>query len=179
MPEHSFPLIGGGVVILTVFVDRKNEACRMEKKIRTGTLRAAARQKVRPSSFVRCELFLRDIRDVEILASFRERGPGITHSDVVFACFWIMFCFLCERCASGSCFPCGLAFGSHLMFPSHPSSSRRNCRKTRSMQFHRALFPYYCGCSYALGRAELANAHAAKKELFGGIDARRPAHTSL
>jgi hypothetical protein len=123
MPEHSFPLIGGGVVILTVFVDRKNEACRMEKKIRTGTLRAAARQKVRPSSFVRCELFLRDIRDVEILASFRERGPGITHSDVVFACFWIMFCFLCERCASGSCFPCGLAFGSHLMFPSHPSSS--------------------------------------------------------
>jgi hypothetical protein len=47
------------------------------------------------------------------------------------------------------------------------------------MQFHRALFPYYCGCSYALGRAELANAHAAKKELFGGIDARRPAHTSL
>jgi hypothetical protein len=83
MPEHSFPLIGGGVVILTVFVDRKNEACRMEKKIRTGTLRAAARQKVRPSSFVRCELFLRDIRDVEILASFRERGPGITHSDVV------------------------------------------------------------------------------------------------
>ena len=117
MPEHSFPLIGGGVVILTVFVDRKNEACRMEKKIRTGTLRAAARQKVRPSSFVRCELFLRDIRDVEILASFRERGPGITHSDVVFACFWIMFCFLCERCASGSRFPCGLAFVSHDAAP--------------------------------------------------------------
>jgi hypothetical protein len=34
----------------------------------------------------------------------------------MFAFFWII-CFLRKRCAVGSCFPCSLAFGSHLSAP--------------------------------------------------------------
>jgi hypothetical protein len=60
-------------------------------------------------------LLLREIREVEIFASFRDCGPGITHSNVIFA-FFRVSCFLCTHCAFGGCFPSCLAFAGHKLF---------------------------------------------------------------
>jgi hypothetical protein len=60
-------------------------------------------------------LFLCHIRQVEILASFRECSPSIAHSDVIFA-FFRVSSFLGTRCAFGGCFPGCLAFAGHKLF---------------------------------------------------------------
>jgi hypothetical protein len=92
-------------------------------------------------------LFLRDIRNVEILASFSQRGPCIVKPSIVFAFFQIM-CFLDESCASGSCFPRRLTFGSHLSVPFFspdvvllPQFSSRFCNEAQPRQ-QKCLFPH-------------------------------------
>lgn len=57
-------------------------------------------------------LFLRHIRNDEILASFRKCGPCAVKPNIVLAFFWII-CFLRESGAFGRRFPGRLTFGSH------------------------------------------------------------------
>jgi hypothetical protein len=63
---------------------------------------------------VRLFLRIRHIRNVERLASFRQRDPRIPQACIMFALLGIV-CFLRQRCAPGRRFPCGLALGSHLV----------------------------------------------------------------
>jgi hypothetical protein len=59
-------------------------------------------------------LRIRHIRNVERLASFRQRDPRIPQAYIMFALLGIV-CFLRQRGAPGRRFPCGLALGPHLV----------------------------------------------------------------
>src|SRR5262249_16463961 len=56
----------------------------------------------------------RDVRKVERLASFRQRGPCIAQTGIMFALFGIVS-FLRQRGALGGRSPCYFALGSHLV----------------------------------------------------------------
>jgi hypothetical protein len=56
------------------------------------------------------------IRKAEELTSFRQRDPRISQAHIIFALVGFVR-FLCQRCALGGRFPCGLTFGSHLVCP--------------------------------------------------------------
>jgi hypothetical protein len=66
------------------------------------------------AELVRLFLRIRHIRNVERLASFRQRDPRIPQAYIMFALLGIV-CFLRQRGAPGRRFPCGLALGSHLV----------------------------------------------------------------
>src|SRR5215831_10707856 len=61
-------------------------------------------------------LFLRHIRKIDELTSVRERDPRISHACKIFTLFRVV-CFLRKHRALSGCFPCRVAFGSHLIFP--------------------------------------------------------------
>src|SRR5262249_57423927 len=56
----------------------------------------------------------RDVRKVERLASFRQRGPCVAQTGIMFALFGVV-CFLGQRGALGGRFPCDFALRSHLV----------------------------------------------------------------
>jgi hypothetical protein len=54
------------------------------------------------------------LREVERFAAVRERDPGVTHAQKVFALIGVV-CFFCERRQTSGRFPSGVALRSHLV----------------------------------------------------------------
>jgi hypothetical protein len=75
-----------------------------------------SRQLGEPRKLVRLFLRIRHVRNVERLASFRQRDPRIPQACIMFALLGVV-CFLRQRCAPVGRFPSGLALGSHRSFP--------------------------------------------------------------
>ena len=72
-------------------------------------------------------LRIRHVGNTVKLTSVRQRNPRISHACIMFALLWVV-CFLCKPRALGGRFPCGLAFGSHLVLPRvGPPPSGRQC----------------------------------------------------
>jgi len=103
----------------------KDEQCEFALQTldyRMGPRIFALSQSPRALGFSESDLISGLIRDAEELASVRQCDPGITHPDVIFTLFWIIY-FLRKRCASRRCLPCGLAswlFDRIGVFPFRP-----------------------------------------------------------
>jgi hypothetical protein len=79
------------------------------------------------------------IRNVEELTPFRQRDPRISHARIIFALLRIVS-FLCQRCAPGGRFPCGLTFGPHPVVSNlgPPDRCSQSCLHPTSRRAHRA-----------------------------------------